>query len=395
MVKLFSGSSSAYFSSILLLILLIFCGQTAGVTLPESPHDNSLIWDVRVDVKDFYGSEEQWIDMVQSIASTYIKKGDRLSSFEVSRLATALKDCQRFRLIHLDTEMTETGLALLITVTPFRLIKNIRIRGKYPLFEKQIQNVMTIYPGGTFVAEEVDKQSELIAELYRRYGYIDPQVKIESIRDPEDSHYFLDVLIEKGQPYRLSRLEMIGNTAFQTSELKWKMKSVRNTTGKFSEKLFLEDLEKLITFYRAQGFPDVVIEHHLNKKPQTGEVEVRIVFDEGDRYDVSFVGNTAFGSSALKKELALFKSGNRRGTGLRKSIRNINDKYHKAGYAEVAVNVETDVVMEQNISVKKLRIVIDEGTRSIVREIVISGNTIFSDRGVEKIYADPSSRLDA
>ena len=323
--------------------------------------------------------------MVQSIASTYIKKGDRFSSFEVTRLTTALKDCQRFRLIHLDTEMTETGLALLITVTPFRLIKNIRIRGKYPLFEKQIQNVMTIYPGGTFVAEEADKQSELIAELYRRYGYIDPQIKIESVRDPEDSHYFLDVLIEKGQPYRLSRLEMIGNTAFQTSELKWKMKSVRNTTGKFSEKKFLEDLEKLITFYRAQGFPDVVIEHHLNKKPQTGEVEVRIVVDEGDRYDVSFVGNTAFGSSALKKELALFKSGNRRGTGLRKSIRNINDKYHKAGYAEVAVNVETDVVMEQNISVKKLRIVIDEGTRSIVREIVISGNTIFSDRGLKKL----------
>ena len=110
--------------------------------------------------------------------------------------------------------MTETGLALLITVTPFRLIKNIRIRGKYPLFEKQIQNVMTIYPGGTFVAEEVDKQSELIAELYRRYGYIDPKVKIESVRDPEDSHYFLDVLIEKGRPYRLSRFEMIRQYGF-------------------------------------------------------------------------------------------------------------------------------------------------------------------------------------
>ena len=51
--------------------------------------------------------------------------------------------------------------------------------------------------------------------------------------------------------------------------------------------------------------------------------------------------------------------------------------------------------MEQNISVKKLRFVIDEGTRSIVREIVISGNTIFSDGGAEKTDADPSSRLDA
>ena len=243
----------------LLLILLSTCGQASAVTLPEPRYENSLIGDIRIHVKDFYGNEEQWIDMVLSIASTYIKKGDRFSSFEVTRLADALKACRRFRLIHLDTEMTETGLALLITVTPFRLIKHIRIRGKYPLFEKQIRNVMTIYPGDTFDTEEVDKQSQLIAELYRQYGYIDPKIEIESVRNPDDSHYFLEVLIEKGQPYRLHRFEMAGNTAFQTSALRWKMKSVRSTTGNFSEKLFLEDLKKLTAIYRDKGFQDVVI----------------------------------------------------------------------------------------------------------------------------------------
>ena len=177
---------------------------------------------------------------------------------------------------------------------------------------------------------------------------------------------------------------MTGNTAFQTSELRWKMKSVRSANKIFSEKNFLEDLEKLTTFYRAQHFPDVRVEHQLNQKPETGDVEVRIVVNEGDRYDVSFVGNTAFGNSALKKELDLFKSGNRRGTGLRKSIRNITEKYHKAGYAEVAVNVETEVVMEKNISVRRLRFIIDEGIRSIVRKIVISGNTVFSEEELKK-----------
>lgn len=362
----------------LLLILLSSCGQASAVTLPEPRYENSLIGDIRIHIKDFYGSEEEWINMVRSIASTYIKKGDRFSSFEVTRLADALKACRRFRLIHLDTEMTETGLALLITVTPFRLIKHIRIRGKYPLFEKQIRNVMTIYPGSAFDTEEVDKQTQLIAELYRQYGYIDPKIKIESVRNPDDSHYFLEVLIEKGQPYRLHGFEMTGNTAFQTSALRWKMKSVRSTTGNFSEKLFLEDLKKLTAFYRAKGFPDVSIEHQLEKRPQTGEAEIRISVHEGNRYDVSFVGNTAFGNRALEKELVLFKSGNRYGAGLRKSIRNIIEKYHKAGYAEVAVKVETEETMEENLAVKKLRFIIDEGMRFIVREINISGNTIFS-----------------
>jgi outer membrane protein insertion porin family len=389
-VKLFSGSSFVYFSSILLLILVTFWGHASGVTLPEAPYENSLIGDIRIDVKDFYGNEKEWIDMVQSIASTYIRKGDRFSRFEVTRLATALKDCRQFRLIHLDTEMAETGLALLITVTPFRLIKNIRTRGTYPLFEKQIRNVMTIYPGGTFVPEEVDRQSLLVADLYRQYGYIDPKVRIESVQDPEDSHFFLDVLIEKGRLYRLSQFEMTGNTAFQASELRWKMKSVRKTRNRFSEKLFFEDLKRLIGFYRAQGFSDIVIEHQLEKKPETGEVEIRLTVDEGDRYTVSFVGNTAFGNSALKKELTLFKSGNRRGTGLRKSIRNINEKYRQAGWTEAAVIVETQVAMEENISVKKLRFIIDEGLRSIVRKIVISGNTVFRDEKlIEQMLTRP------
>ena len=384
MVKLFSGSSSVCFSGILLLLLVSFCGQASAATLPESHYENSLIWDIRVDVKDSYGSEQQWIDMVQSVASTYIKKGDQFSSFEVTRLADALKACRRFRSIHLDTEMTEAGLLLLITVTPFRLIKDIRIRGKYPLFEKQIQNVMTIYPGDAFNAEEVHKQPELIAELYRSYGYIAPKITIESTRDLHNSHYFLVVLIQKGKPYRLRRFEMTGNTAFQTSELRWKMKSVRSTTENFSEKLFLEDLKKLTAFYWAQRFPDIMIKHQIEKNPQTGEVEIQIAVDEGPRYDVSFVGNTAFGNRALKKELALFKSGNRRGTGLRKSIRNINEKYHKAGYADMTVKVETDTAVEETISVQKLRFIIDEGMRSIVRKIVIDGNAFFSEKTLKK-----------
>ena len=363
---------------------MIFCAQAAAVTPQEPGQENSLIEGIRVDVKDFYGNEKQWVDMVQSIASTYIKTGDRFSSLQVKRLATALKACRRFRSIHLDSEMTETGLSLLITVTPFRLIKSIKIRGKYPLFEKQIRNVMTIHSGSSFVVEEVDKQSQLIAELYRRYGYIDPKIGIESILDAENGYYFIDVSIETGRPYRLSRFEMTGNTAFETPELRWKMKSVRTSHAIFSEKVFLEDIEKLIAFYRRQGFPDIAIEHQLEKNPQTGKVEVHVAVNEGDRYDVSFIGNTAFGKRALKKELALFKTGNRRGTGLRKSTRNISEKYRQAGYEEIAVKVETEEVMEENIPVRKLHFIIDEGMRSIVRKIVISGNTSFTDEVLKK-----------
>ncbi len=370
--------------NILLLLLLIFCGQAAGETLPESPQPDPLIAEVRVDVKDSYGNENQWIDMVRSIVSTYIKKGDRFSDFEVNRMAGALKTCQRFRLIHLDTETIETGLLLRITVTPFRLIKHIRIKGKYPLFEKQILNAITIYPGNPYDPDNLDKQVELISRLYRQRGYIDPKITIESTQDPEDSHYVLDVLIDKGLPYRLRDFDIAGNVAFEDSKLRWKMKSVRSANAIFSEKLFLKDLEKLKSFYIGQRFFDIAIEHELNENPETGKANVLIIINEGDRYDVSFSGNTAFGNRALKKALDLFKSGNRYGLGLRKSVPNIKAKYHQAGYPEVTVKMDSDVSRENNISVKKLRFIIDEGPHAIVHKIIISGNAVFSEKKLRK-----------
>ncbi len=322
--------------------------------------------------------------MALSIASAYIKKGDRFSDFDVNRMAGALKACQRFRWIHLDTEETETGLLLRITVSPFRLIKHIRIKGKYPLFEKQILNAMTIYPGDPYDPEDLDKQVELISRLYRRYGYVDPKITIESTQDPKDSYYVLDILIEKGLPYRLGHFDITGNQAFEDSRLRWEMKSIRSTNNIFSENLFLKDLEKLKSFYIGQRFFDIVIGHELNQISETGKADVLISINEGDRYDVSFSGNTAFGKRALEKELDLFKSGNRYGLGLRKSVPNIIKKYHKAGYPEVAVLMDSDVAIENNISVQKLQFSIDEGPHAIVKKIIISGNSVFSEKELKK-----------
>lgn len=322
--------------------------------------------------------------MVRSIVSTYIKEGDQFSAFEVNRTAEALKGCQRFQWIHLDTEPTEMGLLLRITVTPFRLIKHIRIKGKYPLFEKQIFNAITIYSGDPYDPETLDNQTQLIIRLYRRVGYIDPKVTIKSTQDPNDSHYILDILIDKGLPYRLHHFDITGNEAFDDSKLRWKMKSVRSTNNIFSEKQFLKDLEKIKSFYAAQRFFDIAIEHQLNQKPETGATDVLITINEGHRYDVSFSGNTAFGNRTLEKALDLFKSGNRYGLGLRKSVPNIIEKYHQAGYPEVAVKMDSDVSRENNISVQKLRFIIEEGPHAVVQKIVISGNAVFSEKKLRK-----------
>ena len=370
--------------------MVICCAGAAMEIHAESPVADSVLADIRVELDGDYDSRDYWVDMVQSLAAVHVKKGDRLRLSGVKRLETALKECRQFRSIHLDTEMGEAGFALVIRVKPFQLIKDIRIHGKYPFFEKRILNTMTLFPGDAYVEEEVEKQPGLVAELYRRYGYIDPKVTLQKLQDPLDDHYVLDVFIERGRRYRLGRLDISGNTAFPDSKIRKIMKSIRRDKQKFSEKNFLADLDRVKTVYWRQQFPDIVVEHRLDRIPEAGVVDIRIVIDEGERYDLSFMGNEVFGDRALKKDLVLFVSGNRRGMGWRKSIRNIRERYRRAGYTEADVTVKTELVKEEAVSVKRLQVMINEGPRSIVRKISISGNKAFSD---ETLKAHMLTRL--
>ena len=70
-----------------------------------------------------------------------------------------------------------------------QLIKEILIQGEYPLFESKILNAMTVYPGDVFVQNVVDAQSEIVAKLFRREGYIAPGVAVGAWEDPRDSQY--------------------------------------------------------------------------------------------------------------------------------------------------------------------------------------------------------------
>jgi outer membrane protein insertion porin family len=388
--KLFSGSNFAACRKFLFLLLVLWCTGAAMEIHAESSNKDSVLADIRVELDDAYGSREEWVEMVLCLAASHVRIGERFQTSNIHGLAEALKACRRFGAVHLDTELSQDGLVLAIRVTPFRLIKDIQIIGKYPFFEKRILNTMTLYPGDAYVDDEVEKQPELIAKLYRNYGYIDPKVTLQKVQDPRDGHYVLTVLIEKGPRYRLDRSDVSGNVALTHDQIRRKMKSIGAFKSHFSERDFLEDLERLKKFYIRQGFPDVVIEHRLDRYPETGTVDIGVIVTEGDRYDVTFIGNEAFSNRTLKKDLVLFRSGNRRGVGLRKSIRTIKDRYRKAGYTNLELRVETESVQEKTASVKRLHFIIDEGPRFIVRKIGISGNTAFSEK---KLKAQMLTRL--
>ncbi len=121
----------------------------------------------------------------------------------------------------------------------------------------------------------------------------------------------------------------------------------------------------------------------IEKVPETKSVSIFITIDEGNQYDIEFDGNKEFWDITLKKDVTnLFKEGNKNDFGIKKSVRNIRERYKKAGYSETRVKIEDEIKAEK--AIRKVRFVIDEGHQSVVDSIEITGNHVFDDEKIKK-----------
>ena len=374
-------------AAILLILLVLWKPASAEPQAGSFP--TKLISDIEVQILDAMGGESDRHPIAHDVISLYIKAGDVLSDEAVNASLSALKQCGKFRNIHVDSREELQGILLSYRLTPFKLIKEIKIQGKYPIFESKVLNAMTVYPGDTYSQDTVDAQPELIAKLFRRQGYVAPNVTIGAWKDPKDQHYILFVNIAKGPYYTLGKIVFNGNATVDDSVLKWRMKSWRKAifgkrAGRFKDEFFKKDINNIRDYYRKCNFFDARIAYTLHQHPEKGIMDVEITVQEGLRYHITFEGNDHFWNRTLRKQLVFIKTGNRGNLGLRKSIKNIKALYQQAGFLESNIVFKEDQVVEVEGPRRDIRLIIHEGPRFIVNRLNIAGNTAYRDRKLKR-----------
>lgn len=357
--------------------ILLTC--LAGPTpLPAEVHeDASVITDIDVKIIDTPPYETDWKGMATDLI--YLKKGDLFSEELLRDSVTALSLCKQFADIHVDARQEAAGMRLIFQLLPYQLIKDIEIDGIYPLFERDILTAMTIYVGDAYIESELAKQAPIIADLYRKEGFHTPKVRLSAEKDDEDGYMVLSINIDKEDGYYvLDKLLIEGNESFSDSRLKRKMKTWRisllpGLVGRFIPTDFDEDIKNLIVFYRKKKFADIDIESKVEKNEADKTVTVSLFIKEGRQYDWEFVGNEEFWDYTLNKDIVLLKDGNKNNRGLKKSKKNILNRYKKAGYlnAKLTINEEKNA---PTTSLMDLRFVIEEGPCIKVESVEFKGN---------------------
>jgi len=363
--------------TILLFLVTVNTGSAQNDTNLEHNMENPLISKVDIEITAIQDNKDKWVAIAKDLVQ--FQSGEIFSSKKLNLAKASLKSSGFFKNIEVKTHTQDNGMvAVTIFLAPFPLIQDIIIEGSFPVFEREVLNAMTLYTGEPFNKEMLPAQEEAIVHLLENNGYIHPHVKIFEEKESNDK-LVVNVDIDKDVFYYTRQVNITGNQAFSDIRLKvrtdtWQSSLLPASMSRFIQKEFDEDVKNLTAFYRNNDFPDVNITPEIEKNAETGEVVINFLIDEGDCYEITFHGNEEFWDWTLKDELTPFKKGNRRNIGLRKSIRNIKERYQKAGYTECSVKTKLIPGKPINKNIRHIRFFIEEGPRSIVKNLKIEGN---------------------
>jgi outer membrane protein assembly complex protein YaeT len=141
------------------------------------------------------------------------------------------------------------------------------------------------------------------------------------------------------------------------------------------------------------GFRSARVTSRTDSNPQSPDLILTFHVDEGPRAlvaNVAFIGNTVVPSDELRKKLALKDGDPFSPSKARETARNIKTYYGDHGYIDAIapytiVDLAPDSVM--------LQYDITEGTRAVVAEIVLTGNTKTRDASISRFFAFQSGTV--
>ncbi|PXF32912.1 membrane protein [Pokkaliibacter plantistimulans] len=228
------------------------------------------------------------------------------------------------------------------------------------------------------------------AELERQYlaqGRYGAKVTA-SVEDAPNNRVKINIKIKEGSVSKISHINIVGNKHFSKDELfKQFQLSTSNWLSfftdddKYSREKLSGDLERLRSYYQDRGFVNFNIEStQVSISPDKKSVFITINVHEGDQYNigkVSLEGDLSLGQAELEKQVEV-KSGE---LFSRKTITEDVDRLKgRLGHDGFAfANVNPVPVVHDDSKTVDVTYFIDPQTRTYVRRINFTGNTVTAD----------------
>ena len=292
--------------------------------------------------------------------------------------------------VFLDPEIsTEQEVALVFKVYTKARIGTITFEGNNKLSDRKLEKEIEISIGELLDESEIKADQRALEELYLEKGFWNSQVDSQILTEEEGRSVSVVFKIIENEKRKIGKIIFEGNKNISEKKLlkemetaPWRFWRFWSKRSRYRPSIFEEDLIKLRTAFRDQGFLDVTIEQGGVKIIPKGSnsLDVVIRVDEGERSyfgEISIVGNSVITAKDLKRldsraDKELKKGDHYSPTLLSKERNRLRKKYGEQGYLDARVvsirkpNLQTGQI--------DLRFEITENNKFTVNTIQVRGN---------------------
>ncbi len=335
-------------------------------------------------------------------------EGNRISEAEVIKMSSGLKEGTTINLEDIQAcvkqlwnlglfsdikvildRSTQQGVYLTIQVEEYPRLDNVIIEGNKKIKEEKVREVLGFYRGQILSAGKIAEGKKRLKKEYIDKGYILAEINTNVYEAEMEGLAVLRITIDEGEKVQIERIRFFGNTIFKDKKLRKQMEDTKENRwwggGDFDKEKYKKDKEKVLEFYRNNGYRDAeILNDSLYYNENGKEMYIDIWVKEGDSYyfgDISFQGNNLFTSEGLESLLE-FKTGDVFSKEeYTKSIQDkLNGAYYDLGYIYAQINPR-ETYRKDTIDIC---FVIDEKDPVRIDKIKIIGNTRTKERVIRR-----------
>jgi len=280
--------------------------------------------------------------------------------------------------IQIEGTESEEGIKLTIVIKEYPRVVEVEISGNTKIKKEDMKEKISITPGKVTTPVDVKSAVDKIKSLYDEKGYLSAQVESELIQTGNPGEVILKLKIDEGKKVSIKKINIVGNKAFKVGKIKKQMKNKEDKWwrgGEFKTEQYAEDQEKIIEFYKKEGYLDAqIVSDSTWFDPPRKNLFIQIVLSEGDRYKfgkVSWDGNKLFPTDKLNGQVK-FKEGEIYSQKkYEETIGNIYSLYMEEGYLYARIEDKTTT----QDSVVNITYNLTEGMPANIHYVNIRGNT--------------------
>src|SRR5947209_5179427 len=284
------------------------------------------------------------------------------------------------------------GVKVIVAVQTRTMLNEIQIDGATRISPKKLRKNLGVKLNTPLREEDLEQGRQKIMDTYRAHGFNDVDVTvhvepIDATRGTSRAVY----TVNEGIKGSVTSVRFEGNTHFSDRVLRKQMKTRQKTlfsfvdkSGRLDETQLQDDLQKIREFYQNHGYIDVAVRDVTKQRTSSGALQIVIAIDEGPQYHVgklSFVGYKATTEEKLRGVVKMKEGAIYSAKGIKDDAKAMADAYGSGGYVDLTIVPESSPAHGGLIDITYR---IDEGQRSYVERISITGNTRTKDKVIRR-----------